>query len=209
MLRIIRKKLKSDRGASSLISFMLIVPLFLGLVMTTVDMSFYFSNRAQVEAIARDAARTVGIYGGDGNATQATRIEKKYGTSRTTACSIARADIDKAPNKYIFANADKKNLSAVECNVLASLALNGGLVSVASDTPVIVDCGPEFTPEIGSRTYCTITYKYDGMPGAPLSFIQMRTDEGESTGLLSINKVTKSSESEVKYSKNDLVSRVG
>lgn len=194
--RFLKKKAKSDRGASSLISFILLVPLFLGLVITAVDLSFYFSNRAQVEAVARDAARTVAIFGGDGDATQATSIERSYGTSRATACSSGRADITDAPNKYIFTNATKTNLSAVECNVLAALANNTGLVSI-SDEPVQVDCGPGQAQTVGSRTYCTIVYTYSGMPGAPMSFVQMRQEDGSSAGMLSTNTVTKSSESEV------------
>lgn len=195
--RFLKQKAKSDRGASSLISFILLVPLFLGLVITAVDLSFYFSNRAQVEAVARDAARTVAIFGGDGDATQATSIEKNYGTSRATACSSGRADITNAPNKYIFTDATKTNLSAVECNVLAALANNTGLVSI-SEEPVRVDCGPRQAQTVGTRTYCTIVYKYSGMPGAPMSFVQMRQADGSSAGMLSTNTVTKSSESEVR-----------
>lgn len=195
--RFLKQKAKSDRGASSLISFILLVPLFLGLVITAVDLSFYFSNRAQVEAVARDAARTVAIFGGDGDVTMATSIEKSYGTSRATACSSGRADITNAPNKYIFTNADKTDLSAVECNVLAALANNTGLVSI-SDEPVQVDCGPRQAQTVGTRTYCTIVYKYSGMPGAPMSFVQMRQTDGSSARMLSTNTVTKSSESEVR-----------
>ena len=194
--RFLKKKAKSDRGASSLISFILLVPLFLGLVITAVDLSFYFSNRAQVEAVARDAARTVAIFGGDGDTTQATSIERSYGTSRATACSTSRTDITDAPNKYIFTNASRNNLSAVECNVLAALANNTGLVSI-SDEPVVVECGPRQAQTVGTRTYCTIVYTYSGMPGAPMSFVQMRQADGSSAGMLSTNTVTKSSESEV------------
>lgn len=194
--RFLKHKVKSDSGASSLISFILLVPLFLGMVITAVDLSFYFSNRAQVEAVARDAARTVAIFGGDGDINYSTSIEKSYGANRALACSSSRADITDAPNKYIFTNGIKSNLTAVECNVLAALANNTGLVSI-SDEPVQVECGPRQAQTVGTRTYCTIVYKYSGMPGAPLSFVQMRQDDGSSAGMLSTNTVTKSSESEV------------
>lgn len=196
--RLFKRKAKSDRGGSELISFILLVPLFLGLIVTAVDVSFYFSNRGQVESIARDAARTVAIFGGSGDHQKATSIEKKYGTSRASACSPTRADVMNAPNKYIFSDAKKSTMSAVECNVLAALANANGLVSVASKTPVKVNCGPNETKSVGSRTYCTIEYTYSSMPGAPMSFIQMRQDDGSASGMLSKNVVTKSSESEVK-----------
>lgn len=205
--RFLKKKAKSDRGASSLISFILLVPLFLGLVITAVDLSFYFSNRAQVEAVARDAARTVAIFGGSGNSTKATSIEANYGVERADvrrACSSDRADITDAPNKYIYLEADKSTYSSVECNTLAALANNTGLVSISVDFKgtslegkKVVECGPEEATSVGSRTYCTIRYIYSGMPGAPLSFVQMRQDDGSSAGMFSRNIVTKSSESEV------------
>lgn len=201
MLKRFLKKVKSDRGSSSLISFILLVPLFLGLVITAVDVSFYFSNRGQVEAVARDAARTVAIFGGDGTATTATTIEKSYGSTKAKACAGSRTsfgDLKDAPNKYIFSQAARESMTAVECNVLAALANSTGLVSFSTDTPVLVNCGPDEAQTIGSRTYCEITYTYDGMPGAPMSFIQIRQDDGSTGGLLSKNVVTKSSESEVK-----------
>jgi len=196
--RFLKKKVKSDSGSSALVSFILLVPLFLGIIATGVDFSFYFANRGQVEAVARDAARTVAIFGGNGSSTQSTTIEKSYGTSKAVACSVGRTDIANAPNKYIFVNANRTNLTSVECNVLASLANNGGLISFAEEVPVIVKCGPNSASAVGTRTYCSITYKYGGIPGSPLSFIQIRNSDGSEGGMLSTNVVTKSSESEVK-----------
>ena len=203
--RFLKKKAKSDRGASSLISFILLVPLFLGLVITAVDLSFYFSNRGQVEAVARDAARTVAIFGGNGTAGigsgSMTTIEASYGTKTIDACSDSRPDIANAPNKYIFTDVSNKQSTktAVECNVLAALANNNGLVSFSTQDPVDVQCGPGVAASVGARTYCTIKYTYDGMPGAPMSFVQIRNDDGSVSGLLGSNAVTKSSESEVQY----------
>lgn len=199
MLKGIIRKIKSDKASSSIISFLLLVPLLLGVVITAVDMSFYFSNRSQVEAIAGDAARTVGIFGGNGTATTATSIENRYGASKNEACRNSRPDIVNAPNQYIFTDASKSDMTPIECNVLAALANSTGLTSFSTKKPVTVDCGPDFARTIGTRTYCTINYTYDGMPGAPLSFIQARQDDGSSAGLLSNNIVTKSSESEVRF----------
>lgn len=198
MLKRILKRMKSDRGASSLISFMLVVPLLLGAVFMVIDFTFYNTNRDQVNAIARDAARTVAIYGGNGNATKATSIEKSYGMSRTNACSAGRSDITTSPQKYIFINADRSQMTGVECNILAAMANNTGLTSISSKVPVKVKCGPDSAPNIGSRTYCTVEYTYDSMPGNALSFIKIRNDDGTVGNPFSVNKITKSSESEVK-----------
>jgi len=198
MLKRILKRMKSDRGASSLISFMLVVPLLLGAVFMTIDFTFYNANRNQVDAIARDAARTVAIYGGNGNATKATSIEKSYGMSRANACSSGRSDITDAPQKYIFVNANKANMTGVECNVLAAMATSSGLTSISDKVPVTVKCGPDSAPNIGSRTFCTVKYTYDSMPGNALSFLKIRNADGTVTNPLSENTITKSSESEVK-----------
>lgn len=194
--RIFKKKIRSDRGGSALISFIMLTPLFLGLVITAFDTSFYFSNRGQVDAVARDAARTIAIFGGNGDASRGTTIEKSYGLNKTTACSAARAN--NAPLKPLWLSVNKADYTPIECNALFALVSNGGIVSVSMDKAGEgVDCGPTAATKVGSRTYCTITYTYDGMPGAPMSFIQMRQEDGSSGGLLSKNVVTKSSESEV------------
>ena len=208
MLKRILKKVKSDRGSSSLVSFILLVPLFLGIVATGVDLAFYFANRGQVEAIARDAARTVAIFGGNGNVAQATTLENSYGSSRASACSSGRSDLRDAPNKYLFVDTNKASYTTTECNVLAAIANTTGIVSFSLDLTEInegraepvskaIVCGPDQATTIGSRTYCTINYSYRGMPGSPLSFIQVRGGEGTASGLLSSNTVTKSAESEV------------
>lgn len=197
--QIFRKKIRSDRGGSALISFVMLVPLFLGLVVTAFDTSFYFSNRGQVDAVAKDAARTIAIFGGKGTPTMTTSIEKSYGTTKAAACNAARAN--SAPLKDLWVSVNKTNYTPIECNALFALVSNGGLVSVSMDkTGEGVKCGPERAANVGARTFCTITYTYDGMPGAPMSFIQMRQTDGSSGGLLSKNVVTKSSESEVKMS---------
>jgi len=200
MLKRILKKMRSDGGASSLISFLLLAPLFLGAVFTIIDFTFWNADRNQVDSIARDAARTVAIYGGNGNGStkQTTTIEANYGTKRSEACSSGRADIVNAPQKYIFVNANKSNATGVECNVLAAMANSTGLVSISSDTPVVVNCGPGQAATIGSRTFCKVTYTYNGLPGSPMSFLKIRNSDGTVTNPLSLNTITKSSESEVK-----------
>jgi len=209
ILKKMLAKSREDRGSSALISFILLVPLFLGLVITAVDVSFYFSNRGQMEAIASDAARTVGIYGGAGTSDMATTIEKKYGNP-TGACTSGRKDLndgtseENTARKNMFKEilgSNPANHTSVECNVAAAIANQQGLVSVSFDRSINPDlgvkCGPAVAATIGTRTYCDINYAYTGMPGSPMSFIQFRMEDGQSSGLLGVNKITKSSESEV------------
>ena len=75
-----------DRGDSELVSLVLLIPLIVGILFTMIDMSVYFSNRAQIQSAARDAARTVAIMGGNGTSLSGTPIEVKYGSRRQKAC---------------------------------------------------------------------------------------------------------------------------
>ena len=63
------KSFKSDRG-DSLVSFIIVVPVLLMILITSVDYGIFMLNRGQIQAVARDAARTVAIYGGNGDASK-------------------------------------------------------------------------------------------------------------------------------------------
>ena len=75
-MRKFLKGLKSDRG-ESLVSVLIVMPLLVVMLVTMVDFSVYILNQGQVRAAARDAARTVAIYGGNGTSSgQITPIAK-------------------------------------------------------------------------------------------------------------------------------------
>ena len=182
MLKKFFKHFNSDRG-DSLVSAIIVFPLVIMFIITGVDYSIYMANRGQIQGIARDAARTVAIMGGDGNATKTTPIEKAYGQTRSNACSgLTTAD-----------KAYSSNSSAIECNVIQTLKQSSGLVNV---TITGVTCSPEVATFIGERVSCSVTWKYNGIPGSGLGFINSNND----------NVTSGTSESEVKFTTNDLVS---
>lgn len=184
MLKKFFKRFNSDRG-DSLVSAIIVFPLVIMFIITGVDYSIYMANRGQIQGVARDAARTVAIMGGDGNATQATPIEKAYGQTRSNACSGLTTTTDKAYSS---------NSSAIECNVIQNLKQSSGLVNV---TITGVNCSPEVATSVGSRVSCSVIWKYNGIPGSGLGFINSNND----------NVTSGTSESEVKFITNDLVSR--
>lgn len=165
MIRKMRKRTKTDRGDSELVSLLILLPIVLGILFTMIDSSVYFANRAQMQAAARDGARTVAIMGGDGTPSRATPIEKRYGVTKAQACK----DLDKSPVTAAVYAAKGSQLTPIECQVLQSYS-TAGLVSVEVTNVV---CGPQRTVNVGAKTECTVDWAYSSIPGSTLGFIKI------------------------------------
>ena len=185
MFRKFFKRFSSDSG-DSLVSAVIVFPVVIMFIVTSIDYSIYMSNRGQVQGIARDAARTVAIMGGNGNAAKATPIEKAYGQSRANACS--GFTVGKAAPGY------RTTSTAIECNVVRALLNQQGLVN-AEITNVV--CTPAAATFIGADVKCTISWKYNGIPASALGFINSNN----------VNATAGTSQSEVKFANSDLVAR--
>ena len=170
------KWFKSDRG-DSLVTIPWVVLILVCLLMSTIDFSAYMMNRTQMTGLARDGARTVSIYGGSGSSTQQTTIEKTYGASRANACGRVTAK----PNGVATAAYNSAS-TAVECTLMDTLNNHSGFLSLSVTG---VKCGPSTTPNVGDRTWCTITWKYNGFPGSALTFFRSSNDWGNSEQSLS------------------------
>lgn len=193
MMKKFFAKIKSDK-ADSLVSAVIILPMMFFMLITTVDFGVYMSNRATIQAVARDGARTVAIMGGDGTASTGTPLEAAYGQSRSTSCDSAR--------KGIASNAVKNSSSAIDCSVMGALNNSTGLVNVEISS---VNCGPNISSYIGQRAFCEIKWSYGGIPGSAMSFT--RADNGEQI-LAGQNTTAGSAETEVKFAgTGDLVVR--
>lgn len=200
MFNKILKRLKSNR-ADSIVSAVFFFPLFIIILISGIDYSVYMSNRGQIQGVARDAARTVAIMGGNGTDKLQTPLEAKYGTSKSTACKDVTSKQAKTP---------------IECNVVNSLQNNQGLVSTEI---VNVKCTPSNTTSIGQRVSCEIQWNYGGIPGSALTiFRSASTAKGANQwdqnayAQTSDNKpapqtVAASSEAEVIIPSGDMVSR--
>ena len=130
-MRKFLKGLNSDRG-ESLVSVLIVMPLLVVMLVTMVDFSVYILNQGQVRAAARDAARTVAIYGGNGTSSgQITPIAKAYGT------------IESCPNH-----------TSAECSLIRKLDKDSALVhSQVKD----VQCTPSIATKIGQNVHCDVT----------------------------------------------------
>lgn len=163
MFKNVLKRLRSDRGDSNVVSLVIVLPLLVGLLFTIFDISCYFANRAYVQTVAHNGARTISIMGGNGTATTQTAIEKKYGLDRTTICN-------EVASGGISAAAKKSTSTAIECNMMVALQEASGLINVSIQS---VKCTPSVTNSIGQRTSCEIQWQYGGTPGSGMSILQL------------------------------------
>ena len=141
-------RLKSDK-ADSIVSAVIVFPMMVMLIITGIDYSVYMSDRGQVQGIARDAARTVAIMGGNGSSGEATPLQKAYGQTRAQACGAV--DPDGIANKALTSNS-----TAVECNIINPLNSQAGLTHAAITK---VACTPSNAEEIGTRVSFTMIWK--------------------------------------------------
>jgi len=191
MIKKLQDRIGSDR-ADSLVSAVFILPMLFFMLVTTIDFGIYMSNRGQIQAVARDGARTVAIMGGDGTSTRSTNLEFAYGQSKEEACSGINTE---------FYKGNISSLSTTECNVVSALTSQSGLVNV---TIANVNCGPSVAGSIGERTYCEVNWDNGGIPGSAMSFAK---GSGDGKGLGGQHTTTGSAESEVQLTNSDTTNR--
>lgn len=180
-----------DRGDSTLISTLIVLPIILAVLWSSVDAFMYFTNRSMMISAARDGARTVAIMGGNGTATRSTPIEREYGQTKSAACGGLTSEV--------VAAAVKPDTTPIECNVLQTVS-EGGFAAIKVTS---VKCTPPQTTSISQRTQCKIQYDYNSVPGSPLGFIKKPRDDGKTpeahdqSGFSGAQLVVGTSESEV------------
>lgn len=156
----LKNKKNSERG-DTLVTSLILMPVLIALLLTFIDMSVFMANRSQVQGIARDGARTVAIFGGNGTAFRQTSLEAAYGSTN----SIIGGSTTESCSKGVLSGH-----TGIECNILDSLKTST-LTSVDYNS-LDVKCSPEKSNRIGEPVECTIDWKYNGIPGSALSFIQ-------------------------------------
>ncbi len=157
------QRAKRDRGDSTLVSTVIIIPLIVAILITIIDTAIYFNNRAAIASNVSSAARTVAIFGGDGTATAGTPLEIAYG-SPTDPCSGAWTS-----NPMIEVTNIAMNKSDIECQLMDNITSTAGIVNVK-----ILDaqCGPNRSTFIGQQAFCEIAWRYDGVPASALTFMR-------------------------------------
>ena len=80
----------NENGSGEVFASMLMLVLLLVVALVTINFSMFFLNKISIQAVARDGARTVAIFGGAGNEYTQTRLEKAYGTSDDVATGLKK-----------------------------------------------------------------------------------------------------------------------
>ena len=157
-------KLRKDRGDSTLVSTVIVIPLIVAILITIIDTSMYFSNRAFLINATRDAVRTVAIFGGNGSNASETPLERAYGANYSPCAGNLRS------NPMIDTPYDPATSSTnIECQLMTNLGASAGLVNVKIKD---VKCGPNISTFIGQQAYCEVSWTYDGVPGSGLTLLR-------------------------------------
>lgn len=204
---------RNERGAADVVALMFGIIILLSLSISALDAAMYFTMRSQVQAGARDGARSVAIYGGAG--------EKMNSGGRISYLRKAYGDLNSCAGVPTNATGGKR---LVECDVYKQLSKQFDQMGY-TDTIVKVTCGPDITKNIGDHTFCDVVWTRDSIPGSPITiFSTSRKDMGtinspsgaldlasSDSGRVSVfsgaKTVTGTSQSEVKLSTDDLTSR--
>lgn len=131
------KRMKSDKGASNTISFIVIIAFIMTMLVSFIDVGLYFNTKNQMQTAADNGARSVAMYGGND-----TEVRDFRGGS-TSPQELVRISI---PDAYKNPTANK------------TVVLNNVKCDVESSKP-----GNKITA--GDHVYCDVTYTYNGIAG--------------------------------------------
>ena len=160
------KRMKSDKGASNTISFIVIIAFIMTMLVSFIDVGLYFNTKNQMQTAADNGARSVAMYGGND-----TNVRTLRGGS-TTPQELVRISI---PDAY-------KNPTAN-----TTVVLNNVSCSVENSKP-----GNTITA--GDHVYCDVTYTYNGIAGGFGLFNLGRGKSGDNNSMTvrgsSVSEVT-------------------
>ena len=160
------KRMKSDKGASNTVSFIVIIAFIMTMLVSFIDVGLYFNTKNQMQTAADNGARSVAMYGGND-----TEVRDFRGGS-TSPEELVRVSI---PEAYKNPTANKTVvLNKVECKVESSKP------------------GNKITA--GDHVYCDVTYTYNGIAGGFGLFNLGRGKSGDNNSMVvrgsSVSEVT-------------------
>ena len=202
MLSFLKFRRRSDDADSTMVSFILIFPLFFGILMTIIDTSVYFANRSIVANIARDSAREAAIFGGPGTGQVESKLEQEYGSTCTPTAA--------GGNTW----GPDGQMSGVECQLANKLYYGSGLTNVkVTDVSCTTGQADQLASKVGDVITCAVKWNYGGIPGSVLGFVRGNGSGGTNkasdgtTTILEVNNTTVTSQSEVGLAATDHVAR--
>lgn len=99
MRTLLAHRTREEKGAAEIISILFTVAIMTWLIFSLIDISLYMQARSAVQNVARDAARSVAIYGGDKSNLNPSG-KKISEQTQAMLYSGGKCTISKCPNGY-------------------------------------------------------------------------------------------------------------
>jgi len=181
-----------DRSQASIVTMVLLIPLFVGFMITMVDMAIYSSMATQMNTLARTGARTVAIFGGNAPDTEIMRLWRTGdvagaaptdGSGWSTICAgsgtagvsgirlINSTDWDGLGTivPQFIGSWSGTEVGLAECGLVQSI----GSVNLIASQVQAVRCGPQGA-FMGQTVGCVIIWEYTSLPMSTFGFINGR-----------------------------------
>lgn len=160
MFKNIKKKIKSDEGASTTIEFIWISLILFMAFLIIMDFGMYFINTNIVTASAQNGARLAAVYGGT---SENNSIYEEYGNKNY--------EIGDGGSVLTNSSSPVEQAVAEELNNAKgiSLQING------------IKCGPDQVQEVGTRTYCMVNWSYKNL--TPLTMIGKKAKDNDANNI--------------------------
>lgn len=145
MIQTIRKKLHFNRDnetGSDIVTTIFLLPFFVALLFSIIDVSTYFQTRTQVQNVTRDGARLTALMGGTSSSIPLN--QDKFGSGGQNVTNYVYSRLVNAGGYCVFSG----------CT-----------------TPPIVNCGPNVATNLTQDAYCDVTYHYSGVGGSIVTWL--------------------------------------
>lgn len=165
MFKNFQSRIQSDSGVANTIEMLFIFFLMFAMLSTILDIGMYFLNRNVVVNAAQSGARNAAVLGGVNS-----ELANDYGvTLNNMRNGQGGVNVRVSPGQVADQCAGMGITDGISCLVLSDL-MNSSAQSISIQD---VECGPQRTGNIGDRTFCTVTFRYTGIPGSALSAFQI------------------------------------
>lgn len=182
----LRFRSASDSGDGNIIAALLILPMAFFLILTGVDMGFYFHNASSVSDSVRDGARTTAVYGHPGTLSRPSVIERQHGAEwgqdQIQAYNSNRNTESSNGDRIYWAGGSVQN--SVEMQIAQQLEYDS-LYNVELRN---INCTTD--RETGTenvRVSCGVEWRYTGMAGSLWSFVNNQQNDGWRETVVSAN----------------------
>lgn len=188
---------KSDSGDGSIITSLFLLPFVFFFLISAIDVGLYFSNEAHINNAARNASNVTSALGAVGSPAWVSYAESAYPGQATRAdLTSATSDfgftVSNTP-EYLLMQELENSQSLYRVQVEdASCAVHRDRTSPSASGIQVLD--------VGDRPYCTVEWKYDGLPLSFWGFVQATND---SNGEIVPRETTASSASDLLISDRD------